>query len=708
MMIAPLVALSMANLSTVSVELQAAPLGRLFPAISAQVKETWTVSPQIADLVMTVYVKDVSVEELRKRVADAAYGQWTKEGEQYRLIPDTARLEQLERDRYAYRVNRLKESQQATRQEIAKRTPYSEAYVKSLVMQIANTKPRQTSKYSWTWDNNTYARMEQLKRSSPQGRVLDDILVSLNAEEIARIPDGERVVFSSHPTKMQLPLRLDVGAILKSFNREAGIWNRHLDLLTPRRPDEPNFAYELTQGVKKTPATMVVVSILSQSVDYYLEMRLADRDGMIVGTYRGSFRRPNRPQIARAAPKQSPEDIALSKQTINLPPLTVLAIKEFQNYNRSAPVPSELSQFLSDPVKNEPLSLVDSPVLIELAKASKRNLVAVLSDHAGSFSGTLKDNKVQFGNILTSVNYMASNEDKDRWYVISNRPIEFNMMLGQPRDSLRRLLQKTLQAGYTTFETRAEYLASIPWTDHGYLGSRLTRMLTGRPGNDSSDVNLARFYHTLTPAQKQLVIENQPIPFRAMNAGQIEMLTYIVFRQQSTLHMEYRPVRGPSNEYVETILREPTNLLPNGIPLDGALHLKVATQQLIKPGKAKTADNEFMEWGPMEPQTVAYYLYMRERPDLSRQEGMNFESVQLVSQTSYNFRFQFAKDAIMTGNVQDQRPLSKPGPVSTLPKAIQDEIQKRLAELRVSMKDTKAGTPAPARSNRGSSIPPSP
>lgn len=149
-------------------------------------------------------------------------------------------------------------------------------------------------------DNRLYQRIEDAGRSDPTAKIVRDIVRTIGYDGFNAMPNNERIVFSTHPTRLQRAWPVKADPQMAEINRIADIKNRLIDKernRTTQDEEEGYFYYdsEIGQkyGGKAKPIKAMQLVVRRTNYGVNLEMRFYDETGrqrisshsVITGTY---------------------------------------------------------------------------------------------------------------------------------------------------------------------------------------------------------------------------------------------------------------------------------------------------------------------------------------------------------------------------------------------------------------------------------------
>ncbi|HVL37972.1 MAG TPA: hypothetical protein VM328_01150, partial [Fimbriimonadaceae bacterium] len=480
-------------------------------------------SPQTANDVLQVRVKDVPASELLKRIAEVANAEWRPEGSLYRLSRPQLLVQELQRKEIADRSEGIAE---AIKQMTA---GVDQPFGQAEAQQLKNNQPR--------LEAGAPIRLDQARSlSGPAGRLLGRLLRALNPADLAAIQPSQRVVYSSLATRMQRQMPPAAGRLISQFPPEHNAWAETVSAQPPdpnARPIPLPFGPDASAKVLDKPLgkVLLIVTRSGASPGLSLELRVYDNQGGRV-TSASAFLSPRTTQTSDNSPARasdgsalqfSPEALQLAKaissgalmrsgavmmismQEGNAEPLTIGTVP-----GATQPLAPAVRELLANPDKVEPLSLFAGPIVEGMA--GEANVVAYLPDSLLSYlpariaSGS--SSKAQLETLLR--------QDPDlivaiegTWFTLKAKHPISARSAQVDRHALARLIKSIFAQGYATLDEVATYALSV---SAGVPGNGLDSMYLRAASPDAATMlgngiedrrSMLRLYATLGPAQRQ-------------------------------------------------------------------------------------------------------------------------------------------------------------------------------------------------------------
>lgn len=583
----------------------------LLEKLSKTTGVTFATSPQTADEVLLVDVADAPLSDLMKQIAKAAGAEWQAEGEGFRLVRPSALNAQQEREYLADRAAKIQKQQKEFQDTLNGQKPLTAAEA----AKIAETQRRQVEEITSAASEGRRIMTPQIAReavnANPTSRLMLKLVTSFAPADLARIPAGARVVFSSMPTRVQRPLPAAAGRAIADFVREAEIW---LSAMPPQAqtPDPTRQVFIGLPGGNLSAMEGGLGKVLfivqrSQFNDgLQVEVRVADRAGKIAantmrmlslggganffagGRVVSTSAAPANPAPAPAsggAPLEvsnaGKEHAAFMMQSPSRNQVSFIAspatagggtrvsiattVEAFAiggaapaSPNKPLALSQEWRGQLLRPDLNEPLGYVVSDLFSSLAKVRKRNLVASLSDRALIALSTRAQQRVTDVQLLE----MAQNEldmkveESDGWLNVQPKFPFHERSVRVDREELGRLLGSIQKDGRMTLDALCRYALSRsqpapnPAFDLRYVNA-LFPTEAGDFQAASGNWKIHQLYATLSADQRRSLGNGGRLALGSLSNQQAAIVNAMVYDDlQGPLYREIRPGQNP-NEAAE-------------------------------------------------------------------------------------------------------------------------------------------------------------
>ncbi|MEZ0324807.1 MAG: hypothetical protein ACAH95_02795 [Fimbriimonas sp.] len=666
---------ALAQPSHINLEMRAMTLHRALPTLSQSVGLELLDTPQTANDVLLVKARDVTADELLKKIALALNATWTKEGNSLRLVRTPPQRKAEEREDFRVDVAQIQRAINDTAGTQAKQAPWTKEAAEALASRMARLlKAFEPSSRSF---QNQLRPIELL---TPYGRLMGQVAASLDASELATIPFGIQVVYSTQPNLSQRKMSAKTAACLQQFARHLAMWQAAKEAKGVKPPLVDGVTYffpglnpeekALTQAPAKA---LLLVSRWTPTASFGLELVLADARGDVLSRS-SHILAPNydsRPwqEEQRGVEKTielTGDDLEFSKAWFSRPP--------------SDAVSAELREKLVQPEIHEPISFVTSPSFFQMAEAKGVNLIAHLTDN--EFATALTKTPQTGSKLLSRFVYSGLKVDQSEgWMVITpGRPL-LGRQLGAKRNVLGAYLRRLGSAQKMSLEEVARFQANLPYAPLNMLPFLLTRFIsdseiTGQP----VDQTVLRFYGTLTPEQVN-VAKDAGLPLSGLKPEQLAALRKVLYAPGAGLQLVDSARRDPV-DFSETLGREITECFPNGLPPDAVLRITETGGNVVA-----TLPRQRPDWTEppryMSAGELAMEVYMQANPEIFPWTGpedqkLDLGLLQFGTRRKLAFTFQLSKSLYMQRTLLHHDVGDEAKPIGALPEAFRAAFEKGL------------------------------
>jgi hypothetical protein len=372
----------------------------------------------------------------------------------------------------------------------------------------------------------------------------------------------------------------------------------------------------------------------------------------------------------------------------------------------------ESLEILTHPEKHEPLDLAATPPMDAIAQAKKTNIVAVLPDilflvpATPMEAGTIKLTPSVYLRFL-SMPVFFKLEEKDGWIMVRPaNPIQARRVRAD-REALGKYLRRLQKEARVTLDNAAEFAQSSEEEGYGFsqvlgslvAGTGVSLLVEGSKGEST----YLKLYGSLTPSQRQTLMSGGSLRIGQLSPFQQSLVARIVYGPMAwgtDRRLELLPTEPNSAADGETdldqevwsefsIILEPTQALPAGLPSEATLTLKSVQSDVIF---TSSEEHRFANYA-QEIDGLAFTLYAKDHPDKfpwAVDQG-RFKDFQAGRQTTLTFTFRFLDRIGAVGTLKDQYKIGKPGPLTDLP----PDIQKRLQDAMKQHAETYRDMPPP-------------
>lgn len=597
----------------VTLTLRATPVQKAVAALAESTHTRLEVVTAMTPDVVMVSVKDTPLSSVMQKLATVCSAEWTESNGVWRLAP-SAGLRNRE-----YQVE-LTTRVQSIRKMILGRAEARKKQLEQMAAMIAKARQKAGAKGGKEEEEG----FDLADYANPEGDAVVSLVPSLDLSLLAAMRPGDRLVFSTQPTRMQRPLNgpiaTVVSTIVKSHNTtasamaQADIPDEVDDDSTQNNPFLNSAEFREQQKIadaqrkRKIDAvqkTLLIVSretgssILSNSSGYTLRLVLYDANGTILhdaderlgGGWEFNFSDPEAgKKDENEAPAVKSTPVELSSDTKALASLQVNSSMP----NLKTPEAKRALELMQNPDVYDPLSFLATDSLLSTAKKQGKGVVACLPDE-------------QAASVLRSVGAETATvesfeEDLAKHTTLRMIPDE-NLLVIAPshpyaarenrldRVALGRLIRTARAKGTASLDDLADFAVKNPDPD---LGNNMMLYFMMAPGSldlfelggRGANWDLLRLYGSFDTYGRQQLKSGGRIPFSSLSPAQAAIAAKLVYGASASIEVG-KPKPKSDNPFTFALgtsftgqsavdyRNEPTELLPSGLPPDGFLQAKV-------------------------------------------------------------------------------------------------------------------------------------
>lgn len=615
----------------IDVEIPAGPAVKVFDQLSKAAGIRLEPAPNLRNEVFVIRAHDATVREIMEKIAKAEGGEWVRQGEKnYFLSRSQGASQAQERAELKARTERIATALAKLREKAHLQDKFNDESATRLAQGVKNSfDDRQAGS----------ANFPNLQAQTPGARAVARLLSEIGPAQLAKIGMHRRVVFSTRPTRMQLPIGGNGLAAFLDFAREQKTYH-DADRAANPPPDGANFVIgdwssaptgkgDLRLGlglglvvVRRGADDSLQIELLATdpnletlaATDYVLELetpKAAKAEGKSskpleisedakemakalggsgAGSTGGAF------QIATIS-------IAASSLDSSAPSVIGFSSPGDDGGVKLSP---KLREKVLHPEDFDPLSFVPGEAMLALGRQTEHNLIALLPDPCFHALTARFARPVTAEELIAEMptRYGLSLETSDDWYVVAPVAPAQARELAVDRAALGKLLRTLDRTHLLRLDDIAAFAvaqAKVPgfddidgdyvgMIDHAALGRTFGPLIMG-------DYPTYRFYGTLSPAQRQALRDEGRFAIANMTPAQVSLIADMVFnsyegptvedpngRQQTDTSMVFSFAGGDGYQILgpRNAAHERTIVLPNGITRDGFMTGKVQTHEAVQ------------------------------------------------------------------------------------------------------------------------------
>lgn len=615
----------------VTLSMPATKLSVIAAEIKQQTGVQITCNPTVANIPVLVSVTDVPLDQLLQKLAQVTGGEIFAQGEGFLMSKsDKLRTDEANKENgwIVAAFDRAKKRIASTPSAIPDR--WDDKTLSDLVTKAQKTREEMSARLSGI-QRQQGAQITMFDSSaasstpaSGSARKATELIPS---SVLASIKPGERAVYSSTPNRMQRRMPINVTQIVNDF-----VYNHNLlAKAAPQLAPTPgvNIVGGLTAGepIQGVTETHLILSRGYRSTTVNVEIKFADRNGLYVGQGQYSIT----PEYAPAQPSTTEEGTKVEISELARQMAVIMAQETASpSSDRTAfrvasvgggggasfitvgsggdslpkQIPDELLNVFVNPDKYDPTSLYVSECYIQAAKAEGKDLVAAFPDTiVRDLARTLVKGNVTHKAILgSSAAYGLSVDSASEWMVVTPTWANAARSTRFDRDQAAKLFRSIHSRGFAFLEELADYsffvTVGLPdrSLDNVYLG--LINKDVGDQFNEyvSMSLDLLQLYGTVPENSKRQAGEKLQLAYRTLSPQGKQLADHAYYARPSGFMMPQFAGGGQFSAVMMTmettangrpmppansVLNEPTEALPNGIPGEALVNIDRTLQEAV-------------------------------------------------------------------------------------------------------------------------------
>jgi len=689
----------------VTFQTKASGAGQVLQALAEKTGVQVEASPAVAREIILVSVKEMALQRLLDEVANVTVGAWQKEGDVLRLVPDVGK-------RRGQAVSIEKAELETIQNGLA-----------GLAKALEPKKPGEEK------NDDTEAMFGQMFGMGGGAglRVIARLALGLSPQVLATIPSGERIVFSSNPTRMQRPLpnsgaaNADVAAWIDERNKAAAnagnqglppglgeISQEELELLGSFMGD----MFQRPKKITSQPAKLILVAskgggfmrMFGLGGGVNLKVVIYDTEGNAILQQEHSLEAnmfdgmPEMPEPegegeGEAPPTEEPKETPIKFSEISTAMQKIFNISDPRRITEGS-IDPKFEDILIRPDVNEPLSFTASEAILAVAEHKKVDVVANIPDTAISFFSNFGGEPMTIEGFTAELadNESIVQDEKDGLWTLAPKNVEEAAKNRLDRKSLADLIVGARKKVVPSLDEVAAFAAANE--DPMSNGLAMTYITAFAPSlmqqgfGMGVNWNMLRLYGQLGSGQRQLVRSGQPIAFGSLSPAQSETVRKMLFGTESNLQVISGEPKKPQLRMMDMMMgfargrggtsykQEPTEIMPNGLPPQGQIQVQVTeTQFAIQ----VTKDNRPTPMiGAIGAEELALLRFFSEdaRMAAMMSEAPEFNRLRVGNRVMMDFTFVVAPDVVAKHSlIDDSEPGTQLYTMQNLPEKLNAEVE---------------------------------
>ena len=565
--------------TTVSLQIKAASLDKVVAQVAKATGLNLRTNPEMAREIVLVSVHDAPVKDVLTRVADASSGTWVQDSDGYVLNPDLQK-------RQAEMQSEARARVQAAR---------------DLIKKLLTPEPKDPADKNSEPPDDLAIAME---RPPSEAELIRSAIAQIDPERLAAMRPNTRLVFSTSPNAMQLPITVN-NELVETFVREHNQQSENMAKAVHSKTDQ-ELTEQMIAGIldrykpiAAPPSKILLVvsnhRLMTEHLGFALQMYDAKgallqevyRDGSLDGKEDAMFGLS--PDLADLEPSSKPKETPKGKP-VEFSAASKELVTLFGSREPKFSFTPETQSQLLHPESYDPLSFLFSDALISTAQERNEQVIANVPDDA-FFAFAFRSQFVRYtGAFMEALQKMSSLfvlKEGDGWLQVTAAKPAYSREHRLDRNVLSGFINKTHTAGTASLADWAAYASNAeePMEDGIqtlYLILFVPGMMSEFDASEEANWDALRFLGTMSEGQRSA----NRIPFRNLSSDQVALIDEMLFARRAGLKVqrESEPPGAParrSPRRVRDYKNEPTEAFPNGLPADGYLEILRETEPVV-------------------------------------------------------------------------------------------------------------------------------
>jgi hypothetical protein len=645
-------------------------------------------APQTKDEIVIASLKGVSPEAFRKELAEVVGGEWKAEGNLFRLIRTSEMSRAQEAEEHALRVAEVTEGVEELQRKVAERPAFDSAAATSLAKKVAALYAKHKGHLS---DGNGLRESIALEPESPAGRLAIAAVATLGVKQLAEVEPGGRIVYATTPTRMQRRLPRDLSGVVRRYVEEQTAYVAALRRVPAAEEWANSWSPLLRKETPMAPSGILIATSRSPYNDALgVDVKLLDAEGKYIGEHRTLLQLTKR--------ERSP---ALAEGKVALSDLSHRFVEAFKAMQSGTTFLKDevLRRAMERPEERDPLSYVATDGLLALSK--EKNVLACIPDSGflePAFTSVDTDGKLDLGRFSQWLGDQCVVSQKDGWFVARPKQRVRSRNLRVDRRVAGEFFRGAVRSGGASLEDMAALATQVPrrYTDTlmpilaFFILPDLNASITDR------NIELLRVYGRLTPNQRIALHNGDPIRAHQLTAASIADLNYMIYRADSPVSIMFSGPPPPDGVFQNSLTREVTYALPNGIPSDAVLSVMSNDADAVIPDGGGSGGADYQ---PMSAWALAFHQVRAENADPSdRREKAAYNRFRYGYTRSHNLKVELADSISLRTDIKENH--FPRNTVSVAYEALPESFRRAVEDAKIQVRRDhfpKGKVPPPAR-----------
>jgi len=657
--------------------------------LGKQTKVDLRATPEMEGEILVVAVKDQPLSDVMARIAAVTSGEWKQDGSIFRLVANETVRRQEERADSAKRVAEVRRAiKSRSTRERGQLAAFAKILAKRKAAQKDGVKTKFDPEVDLTYDEMTFGG------TSADQLAITSLLQGIDADALAQVELGGRVVFSTSPTRTQQKLGDDAAGVIDACIR------RHSEeaaaIPAPTGAERDQEAAPKATPIGQVSKDLLVVRQAGRVNHAFddIALKLYDSKGTLVYNSTATLPLGDAPNAAGPSPQGTRQAISTRQTTLieyssDSKALTASMNGVMANGFRIKLNP-ELRRKVLQPNLYDPLSFVQTDEVMAFAELRGKPLIADLPDdwELGGME-LFRNSQARIAqDVERNINEGHSVVDvsDDAFTMIKPASPFHSRSIRVDRQALATLIGAVQEKGVPSLEDLAEYAVHSPDPAEGgfsamylllFVPGEMEEGLSGRASWD-----MLRFYGRLSPDARSGLLRGGKVSMGNLSMDQRTTLEKMTYGADAQLIVD--DARRPA---VVDYRQEPTEIAPSGLPSGGYIELNVKHEMVAAPQEADGSSAA----GPLSllgPNEMAVIKLSKESKDVEFfGDGLPpLSKLRIGDRSILKFTFHLAPQVSVMETLGDHRFAANSRLVSEndLPGDFQKQIASRMEALKKS------------------------
>jgi hypothetical protein len=547
---------------------RAIPLRVVLDDLSKQSGMKLRAEAQMEQEPLILRLDNAPMKDVMAKMADVFQADWVDHKDYWRLERSEDKVTALRERAFQEKAQKLKDGIDYLVQMEERNGPLDAKGADNLITQAIRFDLQHKNDTSMRSTPDDFARDSQL----PHSRLGVKLLALMDPAELAKIKDGDHVVYSTSPNSTQRQFPQVDPAIIDSWMADMKTYHDAYDRVKPNFESMWAGEYQAEADLPKSKPTRLVVTIESYGSGIAVatftlfgdkDEHLADDGESIGSSAKASF--DHRAAMAKLTDDARKNGFALSDIQKEI------STRGNQVPGQTRPLSAEAINTILNPTKIDPLALGTSDTVLIGSQLQNLNAIALVPDSDIFYAGyAARDGKTTLAKYISMLWRSATDAQIDNgWLVV--KPVDAQSAQDErmPRNVLEEFLKRSMAEGIVSIDAAADLRASLSTkADLGLAAEGVSNLLgmLAADAINAYDPTLSRFFGLMGPKDRSMAqVDTYKTTFEALTDDQRDLIHTWLYGNNSYLQSTQ------SSNKTNTWEHDVTDLIPNGIAPDSPI-----------------------------------------------------------------------------------------------------------------------------------------